>query len=222
MDVYYHLKAKVDFLRNYKTSLVGDLLDIGCGRMPYRSFIKRESSISSYTGVDIENDIYQNDSRPDFFWDGKKLPFEDEKYNTGLLIEVLEHVPDPGSVLKEIHRVLKPGGKLFITIPFIWNLHDVPYDEYRYTPFSIQRICTEAGFKVSYIDALGTWHSSLATILACYIRRGPIPYRIKGILSKLFLPVVSYLFKKDQNNPRAATFYEGQMITGIKMICEKV
>jgi len=73
--------------------------------------------------------------------------------------------------MKEIWRVLKPGGILFFTVPFLWNLHEIPYDEYRYTPFALKRHLTQSGFNEIEIKAMGGWDAALAQMLGLWVRR---------------------------------------------------
>lgn len=72
-------------------------------------------------------------TRPDVFADGGALPFADASFDTVLLLDVLEHVPDDRAVLDEIARVLKPGGLLLLSVPFLYPLHDAPHDHRRFT-----------------------------------------------------------------------------------------
>lgn len=214
IDVYYPLVKKVTLIEKISEEyFLGDLLDIGCGEMPYKPLILEKSKINSYIGVDIENNIYQKEVTPDLFWDGKTLPINDNEFDCSLLIEVLEHTPNPEMVLKETHRILKDKGYLFLTVPFLWNLHDVPHDEYRYTPFSLERMFKDAGFEIIKMEALGGWHASLANMLALYSRRALYGRKRKWV-SQIVKPIVSYLHKKDRGQTDIK-FKEGQMITGI-------
>lgn len=202
----------------------GKLLDLGCGKMPYKNLIQECSFIDCYLGVDIENDAYQNSGvKPDIIWDGKTIPVSPDSVDTVLLVEVLEHVPDPLQILKEVFRILQKGGNVFITVPFIWNLHDVPYDQYRYTPFALNRLLMEAGFSKIHIESFGNWHASLAQVLSCWVRRSWMSGPSRKILSWILLPVIKYLYKKDkliyagcQNK-----FLEGFMCTGFSVIAGK-
>ena len=92
------------------------------------------SRVEKYIGLDLKDNIYQ---KPDVEWDGRTIPLADNSIDCALAMEVLEHCPEPEVVLREALRVLKPGSSLFLTVPFVWPLHDVPHDEYRYTPFAL-------------------------------------------------------------------------------------
>jgi SAM-dependent methyltransferase len=66
--------------------------------------------------------------------------FADQSVDVIFMVEVLEHVKTPQLALDEMHRVLKPGGRLFLSTPFILPIHDAPYDFYRYTQFGLAHL----------------------------------------------------------------------------------
>lgn len=66
--------------------------------------------------------------------DGHHLPFRDGTFDYVWCNAVLEHVPHPGRVAREIIRTLKPGGRAFIQVPFLESIHGWPSDYYRFTP----------------------------------------------------------------------------------------
>lgn len=190
------------------------LLDVGCGKMPYREYILHNSKVTTYTGLDIESSlVYDQAVRPDITWDGRVMPFANAIFDTVMATEVLEHCPEPQIVLSEIIRVLKPGGCFFFTVPFLWNLHEVPNDAYRYTPFMLDRLLQQAGFSAVEMKAHGGWHASMAQMLGLWVRRAPLSSFKRKILSKCLKPIIAYLYKKDQQ--LAVRFKEGQMITGL-------
>ena len=197
-----------------------DLLDIGCGKMPYKLHVLENSGVKKYVGLDIENALVYDDSiKPDYTWDGKKMPFEDSSFNTAFGTEVLEHCPEPETVLAEVYRVIKKEGVFFFTVPFIWNLHEVPHDEFRYTPFSLKRLLENAGFKDVELYTSGGWNSYLAQATATWIKRSGLSFRKKKILSFLLKPVIKFLYRKDEN--KTITFRDGQMIIDIYGIAKK-
>jgi len=194
-------------------------LDVGCGQMPYKKLICENSNITNYVGIDIENAlIYNKEVRPDFTWDGRNMPFQNNEFDTVIMTEVLEHVPYPIDTLKEVHRVLNGGGFILFTVPFLWPLHETPHDEYRYTPFSLRRIFEEAGFHNIEIFSMGGWHASLAQMLGLWVIRSRISKRKRILLSVIIKPIIRFLILKDI---RSNNFIEGTMITGLYGIAKK-
>ncbi len=142
------------------------MLDVGCGKMPYKEYILGNSSVTEYIGLDLESSlVYDQKVKPDILWDGVNMPLNDSEVDCVLATEVFEHCYNLELILKEIIRVLKPGGVLFFTVPFLWNLHEIPHDEYRYTRFSLEQHLGNSGFSNLRIQALGGWHASMAQML---------------------------------------------------------
>jgi SAM-dependent methyltransferase len=157
--------------------------------------------------------VYDDTVKPDYTWDGLNMPFGDNSFNTLMATEVLEHCPDPMQVINEMKRVLKPGGLLFFTVPFLWNLHEVPHDEYRYTPFSLQRIFKECGMEEIELFAHGGWNMSMAQMIGMWVtatKRGARRRR----WAKLLNPVIKRLMKKDMQQ-QPVSFEDGMMINGM-------
>lgn len=202
-------------LRELKLALQqfhGVLLDVGCGQMPYRSLIlSSDTKVTKYIGIDMPTARY-GDVQPDLIWDGKTIPLDNNFVNCAMLTEVLEHCPDPVLVLSEVNRVLKPGGMLFLTVPFLWPLHEVPYDEVRYTPFAMQRHLEQSGFTNINLKALGGWDASLAQLIGLWICRRGIHGWKKRIISSLAVRVMRSLLTRDEVPTK---FRESTMITGI-------
>lgn len=220
LDRYYIRKSILNAVIHYMPSFGTELLDIGCGKMPYKEFILQNSSVKKYTGLDIQNAIeYDLKIKPDFTWDGITMPFADDSFDSAFATEVLEHCPEPKIILNETYRVMKKGGCFFFTVPFLWNLHEVPHDEYRYTPFSLERILKECGFKKIEIKATGGWHASLAQMLGLWVRRASISPRKRKWLSFLLKPVIKRMIAKDKL--MEVDFQDGEMITGLYGIAYK-
>ncbi|MEP3836606.1 MAG: class I SAM-dependent methyltransferase [Algibacter sp.] len=220
LDRYYIRNSIFESLKKTLPYFNESLLDIGCGKMPYKNYILKHSKVSKYIGLDIEQAlVYDTKIKPDFTWDGITMPFKNNSFSCSIGTEVLEHCPDPEIVLKEVHRILKPEGIFFFTVPFLWNLHEVPHDEYRYTPFSLKRHLENSGFKDIEIKASGGWHASMAQMLGLWVKRSPMPKAKRKWLLYAVKPVINYLNKLDK--PENVIFKEGQMITGLNGTARK-
>lgn len=125
--------------------LQGEMLDFGCGRKPYKNLFQ----VNKYVGVDIEvsGHPHQN-SEIDVFYDGKTIPFPDESFDSFFCSEVFEHVFNLEEIIIELKRILKPGGKGLITVPFAWPEHESPYDFARYTSFGIRSVLERNGLRI--------------------------------------------------------------------------
>lgn len=66
--------------------------------------------------------------------------------------EVIEHVFNPDELLQEIRRIMKPEATMMITLPFVWDEHEQPYDYARYSSFGIKHLLQKNGFKVEVLE----------------------------------------------------------------------
>lgn len=220
LDIYLVRQSIISALEKYIPDFKGELLDIGCGSMPYKEFILKNSAVTNYLGLDIHNALsYNLDVKPDLFWDGLKMPIKNNSFNCAIATEVLEHCPNPEIVLVEAHRVLKAGGIFFFTVPFIWNLHEVPNDEYRFTPFAMERILKNSGFDLIQIYPSGGWHASLAQMLGLWVMRAPLNSRVRNMLKRIIKQIMKLLIASDKKYK--SEFNEGQMISGLYGIAVK-
>ena len=110
-------------------------------------------------------------------------------------------------------------GHFFFTVPFLWPLHEVPHDEFRYTPFLLEKLLEESGFENIDIKATGGWHASMAQMLGLWVRRSPLSNQRRKIFSTILKPVIKYLIKIDKYFK--VSFSESQMITGLYGIAYK-
>lgn len=129
------------------SNATGAILDIGAAD---RWIEPHLSPNADYVALDYPStgrDLYG--ARPDVFADAARLPFSDEHFDGVICLEVLEHVPDPSLVTKEIARVLKSGGRAWISMPFLYPLHDAPFDFQRFTEFGLRRAFERAGLELT-------------------------------------------------------------------------
>lgn len=210
LDVYHLRSAILKALTAHLPQFSGTVLDVGCGLKPYRPILLAAPSRATvYLGLDLAEPRYGGD--PDLTWDGRTIPLPNAAVDSALSTEVLEHCPDPAGILSEVNRVLKPGGFFLLTVPFLWPLHDAPYDEFRFTPFSLRRLLGQAGFEHIEVRALGGWDAALAQMVGLWVRRRPMRETVRRVLQKLVLPVYRRLLAGDR--PPAA-FDMNVMVTG--------
>lgn len=219
MDTWYHKGQIRDQLERLLPRLSGTLLDVGCGDMLYREMVLGEPGrVTRYVGLDLQGSEYVQ-TAPDLTWDGSTIPLDDNSIDCVLATELLEHCPNPEAVLREIGRVLAPGGVLLVTVPFLWPIHDPPHDEYRFTPFAIERLVASGGLDVATLEPFGGWDASLAQMVGLWVRRRPMPRCVRGFLSVLAWPAVCMLARFDRG---AGDFRKSSvMIAGLACVAVK-
>lgn len=150
----------------------GRLLDVGCGDKPYLDIFLPH--VTEYLGVEHEAAFRRTASAsrrrgPDVFYDGKRLPFADGEFDTVLSVQTLEHTPDPQLLVRELARVLHPKGRLLLSAPFSFRLHEEPHDYFRYSPHGLRVLCAEAGLVIERYEAMGNLWSLLGHKLNSYL-----------------------------------------------------
>lgn len=194
----------------YAPEMTGKLLDYGCGSKPYRSLFK---NVTQYVGVDIDNNPGHDHKSEDIdvFYDGVCLPFADSEFDAVFSSQVLEHVPNIYSSLKEIHRVMKPGGKVLLTLPFVFPEHEIPNDYRRLTVYGVQQALKECGFEIASITKLGTSFEVLIQLIILYSSKLLYIKTLRGIGVNLIIQAIvlaplclagiigGWLFRKHQS-----------------------
>jgi len=138
-NLYKNIKKIAPFVE-------GKILDVGCGQKPYKKLF---TNVKEYIGIDVEVSGHDHsNSEVDLYYNGKDIPFKDEEFDSVLTNQVLEHVFEADDFLNEINRVLKKGGLLLITFPFVWDEHEQPYDFARYTSFGIKYLLEKTNFEI--------------------------------------------------------------------------
>jgi SAM-dependent methyltransferase len=134
------------------------VLDAGAGDSPYRTYLDH----CDYEATDICERDEREYPHVNYVCDLTSVPVEDARYDMVLCTQVLEHVPDPQAVIHELARVLKPGAALWLSTPFYFPEHEVPYDFFRYTQFGLRQLFTEAGLEVESVEWTGGYYATLA------------------------------------------------------------
>lgn len=172
----FHLDRVVlrQSLGEFSTALQGRVLDVGCGDKPYRTLFP---GAAHYVGIEHPAAVVHQDERAgrtfrhlvgiiDAFSDAAEIPFRDASFDACLCTEVLEHVPDPDRVLREIQRVLRPGGVLLVTVPFVGELHETPFDFRRFTSFGLRQSLERAGFAIERLRSRGNFPVTAAQVVS--------------------------------------------------------
>lgn len=156
---------------NLPMHATGRLLDLGCGKVPlYHAY---KGLVSENICVDWQNTLHKNEYLDRECDLTAALPFADASFDTIILSDVLEHIPEPGLLWSEIARLLARDGKLLMNVPFYYSIHEQPHDYYRYTEFGLRRFVDAAGLRLIDLHAIGGAPEIMADIFAKNILRLP-------------------------------------------------
>lgn len=133
------------------------VLDVGAGSCPYRElFAHCEYHTQDVAQLKPEQIRYGGYGQIDYIGDASSIAVTDRYFDVVMCTEMLEHHPEPIKVVRELARVLRPGGKLLLTAPLGSGIHQEPYHYYGgYTPFWYEKFLGEAGFSDIEILANG-------------------------------------------------------------------
>ncbi|RUL76741.1 class I SAM-dependent methyltransferase [Dyella choica] len=165
----------------------GRILDIGAADRWIEPHLPRGIEYVALDYPSTGRDMYG--AMPHVFADGARLPFPDGCFDGVVCLEVLEHVPDPAIVVTQIGRVLKRGGRAWLSMPFLYPLHDAPFDFQRYTEYGLARDIARAGLHVVSLQKSN--HAvHAAGLLACLAIAGGA-YAKPGARRICLLPVAA-------------------------------
>ncbi len=141
----------------------GDLVDLGCGKAPllgaYRehcsSILLADWAKSPHANPLLDLVIDLNEPL---------TSLDSQSFDVVLLSDVLEHIPEPAALMAEIRRILKPGGRLLLNVPFAYWIHEAPHDYYRYTRYALERFALQSGLEVIELVPLGGWIEVVADL----------------------------------------------------------
>lgn len=170
---YLLRKSKQQVIKYYANHYArGRLLDLGCGSASHRQFFS--GRVESYTGLDYpvtSQHMGYGASRFDIAGDVRALPLKTSCADAVMLLDVLEHIFEVDEVLADVARILKKGGTLLLTTPFIYPLHGKPYDHYRFTSYSLEKLLGNHQLRVSEHIILGYYGTVLAVLLNQFMYR---------------------------------------------------
>lgn len=144
----------------------GTIVDIGCGIKPYKDLF----DCDKYYGVEIKGGGHEDCFKHcDIFYDGNEVPLLDSSADFALSTQVLEHTVSPELYLSEVNRVLKPGGRVLLSIPFAWDEHEKPYDFWRFSSFGIKSLLESKSFTVIETIKVESYIESIFQLFSNYI-----------------------------------------------------
>lgn len=175
------------WLNKLKHHFKGHVYDLGCGKMPYKSWLL--GFVDKYTGVDWSDS--KHNVSPDIFANlNDKLPIDDESADSIISLSVMEHLCEPQIFLNESFRILKKGGSMVLQVPFMWHVHEAPYDYYRYTKFGLKYLFEKAGFgEVEVIAQSGFWSMFVLKFNYFSVKFIRGPYIVRVFLKMFLFPI---------------------------------
>ncbi|WP_016834353.1 class I SAM-dependent methyltransferase [Herbaspirillum lusitanum] len=204
-------------IKHFSPLMQGRILDFGCGSKPYEElFVNAEQ----YIGVDIKVSGHDHvASKVDFFYDGKTLPFDSSYFDGLVSFETLEHVFEPDSIFSELNRVLKSGGKLMLSVPFVWDEHETPYDFARYTSFGMLHLLSKHGFEVLEYEKTTTYFLTICQMFIAYLYQHVLPKNkwLKQLSQLVFIfPLTVLALGLNMIFPRRYDFFCNSVIVARK------
>ena len=147
-----------NILNDFKKYAGGTLLDIGCGTKPFHEVF--EAQVEEYIGLDIPSKIDRPNQTErlmqiDIYGDCLDLPFRSSSVDTVFSAFVIEHLFDYNRYIDEVYRVLKREAYFIMLSPFIVEIHEQPYDYFRFTKYALELIANKHRFKAIHIVPIG-------------------------------------------------------------------
>jgi len=179
----------------------GTLLDVGCGSRPFEPLF--QGRITRAFGTDLARSPYLGDRRPDAFARAEALPVRSGAIDTVLATSMLTCLPEPSAMLREVHRVLRPGGVAILEFEQMIPVHDEPHDYFRFTRFGAAHLLESAGLEPVEFIPVGGLMSKVGMSLIGWlnrVNRGPtrilteIPVRILYVVLQLGFALLDRLF----------------------------
>jgi SAM-dependent methyltransferase len=159
-------------------------------------------------------------TRPNIFGDVTQVPLKSECADTIICTEVLEHLENPAACIKEIFRLLRPGGRAFVSVPFMYPVHADPYDFQRFTADGLRRLFQQ--FSNIDVMPMGGWLGTLGML----IEIGIPGITGNGLNKKFARRSLAWLAKTlcafdlaglpDRNDPKWQKFTSGYFLEIIK------
>jgi SAM-dependent methyltransferase len=187
------------------------VFDIGCGNKPFEAYIRtltKNDDTSAYRGCDI---VQSSEQKADIICDVTNIAEKSSAYDIVICTQVMEHVFEHSKVFEEAYRLLKPGGFFIVSAPFVWQIHEEPYDYYRFTKYGFIKLLENAGFLVQEAKSNGGKFAVLGQLILHmkgggnmkkhrYLRRlfCAIMRRCLALFCNMLFPLLDDKFKDDR------------------------
>jgi SAM-dependent methyltransferase len=175
---------------HYADLFAGRVLNAGAGHRDISHLVKGE-----LVNQDIETGLHNDNIH--VYSPLHDIPFDDGHFDVVICNAVLEHVENPEEVVEEFGRVLRPGGVLYLCVPFMQPEHLDPTDFQRYTADGLQTLVRRHGFDVREVTAMHSVYTTLAWIFEEWLR--PFPGWKGWVLRWALLPWVRRKSLKSTN-----------------------
>ncbi len=199
----------------------GRVVEVGGGRIAHRGGFRPPTPMAAHGNNEspcwLTVDIAP-DRSPHLQADAQSLPFASASFDMCVALEMLEYVPIPSKALEEFHRILRPGGVLILSVPFM-HRQDAANDLWRWTSAGITRLVVDAGFAVEKMETQAAAFGVAANILK-YTVFISSPGMTKHILAILFMPLAALLWSLDRH-VTACLPVLGYFTTGTLLIARK-
>ena len=146
------------------------LYDVGCGEKPFAGFLR--DRVARHIGVDVDYGFYDA-GHIDLVGSADDLPLEAGSVEAILSSQVIEHLPDPDKAIAEAARVLKPGGLMFLSYPYLYPIHAPPWDFARLSQFAMDRMLATHGLELVERRTLGGFWYLLGAVTPIYLKGLP-------------------------------------------------
>lgn len=204
--------AAVTLEKAIEKHATGHLLDLGAGKAPlysvYRPYVQEitcvdwKGTLHGTSYLDVTADL------------NKGIPFDDATFNTVLSTSVFEHLRFPHSIWRESARVLKPGGKLIVHVPFFYWLHEEPHDYFRYTEHALHMFCEENNLEVLSLESTGGGLAVVADLVARYL--APVAW-----LCALHVSISQWLIQSALGRKLSGKNRTRKMVLGYCLVAQK-
>lgn len=160
----YHQWRLLGFVRDVARAVgAGEsIIDVGAGELKYKShfihcrYTSNDLCVGdedwNYAGIDVVSSAYE-------------IPVEGSSFDAVLCIQVMEHLDSPDRAFREFHRILKPGGRAYVSAPLLAGEHQQPHDFFRYTQYGFLALGERNGFRVLSIAPHGGCAVAVETLL---------------------------------------------------------